>query len=59
MYIQIEILMYLNFKYIPLIRDKLKKKGVSYSKRVAYYIHLAAAPNPWVGSPGKCGPMVG
>ena len=24
-------------------------------KRVAYYIHLAAASYPWVGPPGKCG----
>ena len=40
-------------------RGKGVYQGVSYSKRVAYYIHLAAAPNPWVGSPGKCGPMVG
>ena len=40
-------------------RGKGVVQGISYSKRVTYYIRLAAAPNPWVGFPGQCGPMVG
>ena len=40
-------------------RGKGVFQDMSYSKRVAYYIHLAAAPNPWVGSPGQRGPMFG